>query len=88
MRASATVAQTHSMGRMPAVLLLLQLALAAFTFASASFIDITVPVSAGMPVFQSATGLAKNWRSQHQVMREGDVCNQSSFVLDGESADT
>jgi hypothetical protein len=71
---------------MPAVLLL-QLVLAACT-ASASFIDITVPVSAGMPVFQSANGLAKNWRSQHQVMKEGDVCNQSSYVLDGKSADT
>jgi hypothetical protein len=70
---------------MPAVLLL-QLVLAA-CIATASFIDITVPVSAGMPVFQSANGLAKNWRSQHQVMKEGDVCNQSLFVLDGESAD-
>jgi hypothetical protein len=72
---------------MPAVLLLQLLLAACAASASASFIDITVPVSAGMPVFQSANGLAKNWRSQHQVKSEGDVCNQSTFVLDGENSD-
>lgn len=49
-----------------------------------TYIDVTVPVAAGLPVFQSAFGLPKNWRSQHQDISEGDVCNQSTFVLDGE----
>jgi hypothetical protein len=53
----------------------------------AGYIDITVPVSAGMPTFQSSLGLLKNWRSQHQRMDEGDVCNQSVFFLDGEVKD-
>lgn len=63
---------------------LLQLCLVVMVHCS-EYIDITVPVSAGMPTFQSSSGLPKNWRSQHQRMEEGDVCNQSSFVLDGEA---
>lgn len=66
--------------------LLVAYAAAAAAAAAASYTDITVPVSAGLPVFMSAHGLPKNWRSQHQLIEEGDVCNQSSFVFDGEVA--
>jgi len=53
------------------------------TIATATWIDITVPVTAGLVQFQQQSGLPKNWRSQHQVISEGDVCNQSFFMLDG-----
>lgn len=57
------------------------------TSASASasaptMIDLTVPIRAGMPVWESPSGLRRNWRSLSQSQAEGDVVYQSHLNLD------
>lgn len=46
------------------------------------YIDITLTVQAGMPVWESSKGLQKNWRTLFQSIAEGDVVNQSWLNLD------
>lgn len=47
-----------------------------------SIIDLTVPVQAGMPSWERATGLPRNWRALSQSIDEGDVVNQSHLNMD------
>eukprot|EP00878_Enallax_costatus_P029391 GHUV01031866.1.p1 GENE.GHUV01031866.1~~GHUV01031866.1.p1 ORF type:complete len:239 (+),score=40.16 GHUV01031866.1:126-842(+) len=47
-----------------------------------NFIDITLTVRSGMPVWKSSKGLHKNWRTLFQSIDEGDVVNQSWLNLD------
>lgn len=46
------------------------------------FIDLTVPVQAGLPAWERTTGLRRNWRALSQSIAEGDVVNQSHLNLD------
>lgn len=47
-----------------------------------SYIDITVTVQPGMPVWEEATGLPEDWRVKHHDMADGDEVNQSRLSLD------
>lgn len=38
--------------------------------------DLTVPVRAGLPVWEQAAGLRRNWRALSQSQEEGEVVNQ------------
>ncbi|WIA23855.1 hypothetical protein OEZ85_013511 [Tetradesmus obliquus] len=73
--------------RTSGVLLLLALSAAAVAAASckhaaAPYIDVTVPVRAGMPIWESPRGLPKHWRTLHLQLADGDEVNQSWLNLD------
>ncbi|WIA44368.1 hypothetical protein OEZ86_007145 [Tetradesmus obliquus] len=50
--------------------------------AAAPYIDVTVPVRAGMPIWESPRGLPKHWRTLHLQLADGDEVNQSWLNLD------
>lgn len=45
-------------------------------------IDLTVPIRAGMPTWESARGLPRSWRALSQSQAAGDVVDQSHLNLD------
>jgi len=47
-----------------------------------TIIDITVPVKAGLPMWEQTAGLPRHWRSLSQSQAEGDVVSQSHLNLD------
>jgi hypothetical protein len=47
-----------------------------------AIIDLTVPVRAGLPVWEQKGGLSRHWRALSQSKEEGDVVNQSHLNLD------
>ena len=47
-----------------------------------AIIDLTVPVRAGLPVWEQKGGLSRHWRALSQSKAEGDVVNQSHLNLD------
>jgi kynurenine formamidase len=66
------------------LLLLLLLPISSLGASAASaLIDVTVTTRPGLPVFESATGLARSWRTLAADLRDGDAHRESYFLFSG-----
>ena len=65
------------------LLLLLLLPIALCGASASALIDVTVTTRPGLPVFESATGLPRSWRTLAADPRDGDAFRESSFHFSG-----